>query len=295
MDFSYWVLWEALVKYKTCKVEKDQKRAKTKCMDWLSIWELTEQKPCSTGKVWLTGDILEGYEFLNSLEEVSKNQLSFSCTSSCARGREVSRSWVLNKPRLMVFPKHLFCSFKVLSILCIYNILWWRVVQVYHKLQQCFPMCFGCGVLPNQISHRCCSVFLLSFPFAAFSIFNKQKAPKATGQVLSKGCGWNYKSDKSHQPCLKIQLGDHMGLVREKKGRGKGMIHTLFLLFFLASIPFWPLGSESKQWPTWSQTAHAFLCWLKSEWNLKNQNNSISLLSNKKLNSICCSALRCYF
>lgn len=97
MDLSYWVLWGALVKHKTCKVEGLKGSKENDEMYGLSsIWGLTEWKPCSTGKVWLTGDILEGYVFLNSLEEVSKNQLPPSCTSSCAgREREVSRSCVL--------------------------------------------------------------------------------------------------------------------------------------------------------------------------------------------------------
>lgn len=73
----------------------------------------------------------------------------------------------------------------------------------------------------NQTSHGCCSAPLLTFPFTAF--------PKANGQMLSNNCSWNYKSDKSHQLCLKNDF--NMGLVREKIERGKGMIHTLFLLF----------------------------------------------------------------
>lgn len=64
--------------------------------------------------------------------------------------------------------------------------------------------------------------------------------------MLSKGCRWNYKSDKSHQPCLKIWLGDHMGLVREKKRREKGMIHTLVLLFSWHPSPSGHFGQSQS-------------------------------------------------
>lgn len=217
-----------------------------------SIWGLTERKPCSTWKVWLTGDILEGYVFFNSLVEVSKIQLSLSCTPVLVLEEEGKLAEVRFWTNQGCWSFQSTCS--ALSKYCkfcacttYFGEELYRSTTSYNNLSL---FVFWLWSSANQTSHGCCSAPLLSFPFTAF--------PKANGQMLSNNCSWNYKSDKSHQPCLKNDF--NMGLVREKIEGGKGMIHTLFLLFSWHPSPSGHLGqSQSRGQLGPSQHMHSYV------------------------------------